>query len=113
MDVLYTNRSRLHHTYPVKCATVANPVRTIACRVSHDLSSCYSPRAGKLFVSFLMTLLVGQHIRQSPDSEISAALQTVETVVRTHRLDADKVPMFSVGWAWQGFCRDLDPCCFK
>ena len=36
-------------------------------------------------------------------------------VVRTqrHRLDADKFPMFSVGWNWQGFCRDLDPCLKK
>ena len=46
------------------------------------------------------------------DCEILAALQTVETVVRTqrHRLDADKFPMFSVGWTWQGYCRDLDRC---
>ena len=44
------------------------------------------------------------------DSEILAALQTMETVVRTqrHRLDADRFPMFSVGWTWQGFRRDLD-----
>ena len=37
--------------------------------------------------------------------------QTIETVVRTqrHRLDADKFPMFSVGWTWNGFCRDSDP----
>ena len=27
-----------------------------------------------------------------------------------HRLDADKFPMFSVRWTWQGFWRDLDPC---
>ena len=35
--------------------------------------------------------------RDNSDSEILAALQTVETVVRTqiHRLDADKFPMFS------------------
>ena len=34
------------------------------------------------------------------------------TVVRTqrHRVDADKFPIFSVGWTCQGFCRDLDPC---
>ena len=47
------------------------------------------------------------------DYEILAALQTlVETVGRTqrHRLHADKFPMFSVGWTWQGFCRDLHPC---
>ena len=34
---------------------------------------------------------------------ILAALQTVETTVvgtQRHRLDADKVPMFSVGWTW-------------
>ena len=46
---------------------------------------------------------------------ILAALKTVETVVRTqrHHLDADKFPMFSVAWTWQGFCRDFDPCWFE
>ena len=48
------------------------------------------------------------------DSEKLAALQTVETVVRTstqrHRIDADTFQMFSVGWTWHGICRDLDPC---
>ena len=60
----------------------------------------------ELFVSFSMTSLVGQHIRQSSliacnsDYGILAALQTVGTGVRTqrHRLDAVKFPMFSVGW---------------
>ena len=49
------------------------------------------------------------------DFEILIALQTVETIVRTqrHRLDADKFPMFSGGWTWQGFCRDLDLCWFE
>ena len=49
------------------------------------------------------------------DSEILAALQTVETVFRTqrHRLDADKFPIFSAGWTWHGFCRDLDPRLFE
>ena len=51
----------------------------------------------------------------NPDCEILAALQTVETVVCNlrHRLDADKVPMSSASWTWQGFCRDLDPCWFE
>ena len=48
------------------------------------------------------------------DSEIllRAALQTVKTVVCAQRnnLDVDKFPMFSIGWTWQEFCRDLDPC---
>ena len=46
------------------------------------------------------------------DSHILAALQTVGTVLRTqrHRLDADKLPMFSVSWTSQEFCRDLNPC---
>ena len=73
------------------------------------------------FLSVLMTLLDG-HISVktvssaacNSDFEIPAALQTVESVlvVRTqrHGLDVDKFPMFSVGWTWQGFCRDLDPC---
>ena len=26
---------------------------------------------------------------------------------------ADKFSMFSVGWTWQGFCRDLDPSWFE
>ena len=45
------------------------------------------------------------------DFELLAALQSVKTVVRTqrHRFDADKFPMFSGGWAWQRFYRDLDP----
>ena len=70
-----------------------------------------------------MTLLDGQHIRQSlpvayhSDSAMLAALQTtVGTVVRTKdivRLDTDRFPIFSVGWTWQGFCRDLDPCWFE
>ena len=36
-----------------------------------------------------------------------------EAVVLTqkrHRLDADG---FSIGWTWQGFCRDLDPYLFE
>ena len=63
----------------------------------------------------------GQHIRQyfsvacNPDSEILALLQTAETVVCIHKtsFDADNFPMFSVGWTWQGFYRDLDPCGFE
>ena len=55
-------------------------------------------KAGKFFVSFLATLLDGQHIKQIflcslklSDSEKMTALQTVETVIRTrrHHLDAD------------------------
>ena len=39
-------------------------VGAIACKVSHNLSSCDPPRrARKRFVSLLMTLLIGQHIR--------------------------------------------------
>ena len=67
--------------------------------------------------SLLMNLLDGQHrlnfsrflnTGSTPDYDN----ETIETVVRTqrHRLDADKFPIFSVGWTWQGFCRDLDPC---
>ena len=39
------------------------------------------------------------------DSELLAAIQTVGAVVRTpkHRFEADKFPMFSGGWTWQGF----------
>ena len=46
------------------------------------------------------------------DSYILAALQTVGTVLCTqrHRLDADRFPMFSVSWAWQAFCGDLNLC---
>ena len=52
-------------------------------KMSHNLSSCNPPRARKIFISLLMTLLDGQHIRQSfyvacinnSDSEILAALQ--------------------------------------
>ena len=49
------------------------------------------------------------------DSETLAALQIVEIVVRTqrHRLDADNFPMFSVGWTWHWFCRDLNICLFE
>ena len=80
-------------------------VGAIACNVSHNLSSCNPPIARKRFESHLMTMLDRQqHIRQSfsvacnSDSEIMAALQTVETLVRTqrNRLDVDKFPMF---WA--------------
>ena len=55
-----------------------------------------------------MTLLDGQHIRQSALQFVIQILkygqhsQTVETVARTHRprVDADKSPMFSVGCTW-------------
>ena len=59
-----------------------------------------------------MTLLEEQYIKQSSfsvacnsDFEILAALQIVETVVCTlsHRLDADKFPMFSVGGPGKDF----------
>ena len=60
---------------------------------------------------------VAHHTVFSVTCEILAALQTGETVtvVRTqkHRLDANTLPMFFVGWAWQGICRDLDPCCYE
>ena len=68
-----------------------------------------------------MTLLDEQQAHQTvfsvacnSYSEILAALETVETVVRTqiHHRD-DKLPMFSVGWTWQVFFRDLDPCWFE
>ena len=69
-------------------------------------------------VSILMTLLDGQHIRQTfsaacnSDCEALAALEIVETVARTqrHHLDADKFPMFLVGWTWQRYGRDLGSC---
>ena len=46
------------------------------------------------------------------DYEILAAFQTVESAVHTqkHCFDAYKVPMFSGGWTWKGFCTDLDSC---
>ena len=74
--------------------------------MSHNSSSYNPPRARKLPASLLMTLLDGQHITQSfsvdyhSDFEVLVAFQTVETVVRTQRqhLDADKFPVFSVGW---------------
>ena len=49
------------------------------------------------------------------DSEILVAFQTVESVVRTQRhcFGAYKVPMFSGGWTWKGFCADLDSCWFE
>ena len=40
-------------------------VGVIACKVSHNLSSCNPPRARKKSETLLMTLLDGQHIRQS------------------------------------------------
>ena len=61
----------------------------IACKISHNLSSCNPPKTRKLLVSPVITLFDGQHIRQSfsiacnSDSEILAVLQTEETVVRT------------------------------
>ena len=91
-------------------------VGAIACKMLQNLSSCNPPRATKRFVSLLITFLLdGQHTRQlisvtcNSDSEMLGALQTVETVVRTqiHRLDADRIPMFLIGWTWQGFCRDF------
>ena len=66
-----------------------------------------------------MTMVDGQQAHQTvfsvacnSDSEMLAALRTVETVVRTqkHRFDADMFPVFSGGWTGQGFRRDLDPC---
>ena len=51
------------------------------------------------------------------DSEMLAALQTVDAGVRTpkHRLDEDnQFPMFLGCSTWQQvFCRDLDPCWFE
>ena len=82
----------------------------------HNLSSCNPPRARKLLVSLLM--LVGWTAHQTvfsvdcnSDAEMVAALHAAKNVVRAqrHPLDADKFPMFSVGWIWQMFCRDLDP----
>ena len=42
------------------------------------------------------------------DAEIFAAIQTVDTVVRTQRylLDAGMFPILSVGRTWQEFCHD-------
>ena len=86
--------------------------------MSHNLSSCNTPKARKRYVSLSVTSFVGWTAHQvvftvacKSDSKIQAALQTEETVVRTqrHLLHAHKFPMFSVVWNWQGFCRDLDP----
>ena len=86
----------------------------VKCRIT-----CLRVTLRELFVDFVgwathETVFSVACINNS-DSEILEALQTVETVVRTQRrrLDADKFPMFSVGWNWQGFCRDLDPCWFE
>ena len=87
-------------------------VSVIGYKVSHNLSLCSNPPgARKPSVSLLMTLLDGQHIRQSfsvalnSDFEILAALQRVKTVVRNqrHLLGAETFPTFAVGWTWQGF----------
>ena len=93
-------------------------VCAIACKVSHNLSSFNPPIARKnppITFDDLVEWAAHQTVPSvscNSDYEIPAALQAVETVVRTPRpgLDADKFPMFSVGWTWQGFCRDLDPC---
>ena len=78
-------------------------VGAIACKVSHNSSSC-NPSIAR--TTFYITFL---------DFGEWAALQTKETAVRTRRhcLDADKFPMFSGGRTWQGFCRDLDPYWFE
>ena len=34
-------------------------------------------------------------------------------ISQVYSLDADEFPMFSVGWIWLGFRRDLDPCWFE
>ena len=49
------------------------------------------------------------------DAKILAAIQTVETtVVRIPEdIEAGMFLMFSVGWTWQGFFRDLDSCWFE
>ena len=49
------------------------------------------------------------------DSGIPEAPDRVDIVFRTqsHRLDVHKFPVFSDGWTWQGYCRDLDPCWFE
>ena len=31
-------------------------------------------------------------------------------MVGVPRCASFEFPMFSVGWTWQGFCRDSDPC---
>ena len=88
--------------------------------MSHILSSCNHPRARNVIIPFGDSVGWAAHqtdfyVACNSDSEILTALQTVETVVRTrrHRIDADKFPMFSVGWTWHGFCGDLDPCWFE
>ena len=81
------------------------------------LSSCNPPRSRNNIVS-LFDGFVGWTAHQAvfsvacnSNSATLAALQTVETVLRTQRprVDADKVPMFSVGWTWRGFFRDFEP----
>ena len=83
-------------------------VGVMACKVSHNLFSCNSPRARKRLAYLLMTLQVGGwgahqtifSVACNSNSGILASLQTVETVVHTqrYRLDANKFPMFSVRW---------------
>ena len=96
---------------PVKCRVTCPPVTLRELQQKTSLVTFFYD-----FVSCAAHQTVFS-VACSSDSEtiILAALQTVETVVRTqrHRLDAEKFLMFSVGWTWQGFCRDLDPCWFE
>ena len=66
-------------------STVLTLVGAIVCKVSHSLSSCNAPRARRLNVSLLMTLVDGQHhqtvffVACNSDSSTLAVLQ--ETVL--------------------------------
>ena len=83
----------------------------VKCRIN-NLSSC-NPRIVRnsfrvLFYYDFIEWAAHQtvfSIACNSDYEILAALQAEETVVRPqiHRLNTDKVPMFSGGWTWQGF----------
>ena len=42
--------------------------------------------------------------------DIEVIMKKYCSSTKRHRLGTDKFPMLSVGWSWQGFCRDLDPC---
>ena len=67
------------------------------------------------FILFFQFVARTFSVACNSDAEIFAAIQRVETVVRTqrHLLDAGMFPMLSVGWTWQEFCHDLKPCWFK
>ena len=116
-QLIFAPLSHTHYWYEVGMLKVL-PI-FVKCRIT--CLSATLRELGKRFGSLVMTLVDEQHIRQSsvsvawmawmgstPDSRDCSSNST-----RRHRLDADKFPMFSVGWTWQEFCRDLNSCWFQ